>query len=45
MENESTNPYPVDSTTYTLPDGRQVIGRDAYEAEMVKHAFKSGTQR
>lgn len=31
--------YEVDSTTYTLPDGRTVIGRDAYEAELVKAAF------
>lgn len=33
--------YEVDSTSYTLPDGRTVIGRDAYEAEMVKAVFES----
>lgn len=31
--------YAVDSTTYTLPDGRTVIGKDAYEAEVVKAVF------
>jgi hypothetical protein len=32
--------FPVDSTSYTLPDGRTVIGKDAYEAEMVKAVFE-----
>lgn len=33
--------YPVDSSSHTLPDGRTVIGKDAYEAEVVKAVFKS----
>lgn len=41
MSETSTNEWPVDSTSYTLPDGREVIGRDAYDAEMVKVAFAS----
>lgn len=31
--------HPVDSTPYQLPDGRKVIGRDAYEAETVAAIF------
>lgn len=33
--------YPVDSSSHTLPDGRTVIGQDAYEAESVKAVFES----
>lgn len=45
MSETSTNAYPVDSTSYTLPDGRTVIGRDAYEAEMVKGVFAEKADR
>jgi hypothetical protein len=33
---------PVDSEVFRLPDGRTVIGRDAYEAELVRSVFRSG---
>jgi hypothetical protein len=33
--------FPVDSEVFTLPDGTVIIGRDEYEAEMVRQVFRT----
>lgn len=40
-KDQPNNPYPVDSASYQLPDGSRVIGRDAYEAELVRRMFRT----
>lgn len=32
--------FPVDSEVFTLPDGKVIIGRDAYEAELCRRVFR-----